>query len=85
MGFTSSKRSAEKKFGYKPTPIPVAIDALAVYVHKDNPIQTPAEAQGPPVVLSSTPQKLNWPLETVLAPSVHNIRREFALALNQHL
>lgn len=28
----------EKKFGYKPTPIPVAIDALAVFVHKDNPI-----------------------------------------------
>lgn len=29
----------ESKFGYKPTPIPVAIDALAVYVHKDNPIK----------------------------------------------
>lgn len=29
----------EEKFGYKPTPIPVAIDALAVYVHKDNPIK----------------------------------------------
>jgi phosphate transport system substrate-binding protein len=29
----------EKKYGYKPTAIPVAIDALAVYVHKDNPIQ----------------------------------------------
>lgn len=29
----------EKKFGYKPTPIPVAIDALAVYVHKDNQIE----------------------------------------------
>jgi phosphate transport system substrate-binding protein len=28
----------EKKFGYKPTPIRVAIDALAVFVHKDNPI-----------------------------------------------
>lgn len=28
----------EKKFGYPPTAIPVAIDALAVYVHKDNPI-----------------------------------------------
>ncbi len=28
----------EKKFGYEPTAIPVAIDALAVYVHKDNPI-----------------------------------------------
>jgi len=29
----------EKKFGYKPLAIPVAIDALAVYVNKDNPIQ----------------------------------------------
>lgn len=28
----------EKKFGYKPTAIRVAIDALAVFVHKDNPI-----------------------------------------------
>lgn len=28
----------EKKYGYKPTAIRVAIDALAVYVHKDNPI-----------------------------------------------
>ena len=28
----------EKKHGYKPTPVPVAIDALAVYVNKDNPI-----------------------------------------------
>jgi phosphate transport system substrate-binding protein len=28
----------EKKFGYKPTPVAVAIDALAVFVHKDNPI-----------------------------------------------
>lgn len=29
----------EKHFGYKPTAIPVAIDALAVFVHKDNPIK----------------------------------------------
>ena len=29
----------EEKFGYKPTAVPVAIDALAVYVHKDNPIK----------------------------------------------
>jgi len=29
----------EKKYGYKPTPIRVAIDALAVFVHKDNPIK----------------------------------------------
>jgi phosphate transport system substrate-binding protein len=29
----------EKKYGYRPTAIPVAIDALAVYVHKDNPVK----------------------------------------------
>lgn len=35
----------EKKFGYKPTAIPVAIDALAVYVNKDNPIKGMTIAQ----------------------------------------
>jgi phosphate transport system substrate-binding protein len=30
----------EARFGYKPTAVRVAIDALAVYVHKDNPIQS---------------------------------------------
>lgn len=29
----------EEKYGYKATPIRVAIDALAVYTHKDNPIE----------------------------------------------
>lgn len=29
----------EARYGYKPTAVPVAIDALVVYVHKDNPIQ----------------------------------------------
>ena len=29
----------EQEFGYKPTPVRVAIDALAVFVHKDNPIE----------------------------------------------
>ena len=29
----------ESRFGYKPTAVPVAIDALAVFVHKDNPIE----------------------------------------------
>lgn len=29
----------EGKFGYKPTAIKVAIDALAVFVHKDNPVK----------------------------------------------
>jgi phosphate transport system substrate-binding protein len=30
----------EKAFGYKPTAIPSAIDALGVFVHKDNPISS---------------------------------------------
>lgn len=29
----------EKKYGFKPTKIGVAVDCLAVYVHKDNPIK----------------------------------------------
>lgn len=35
----------EKRYGYKPTAIPVAVDALAVYVHKDNPIKGLSIAQ----------------------------------------
>jgi phosphate transport system substrate-binding protein len=31
--------SFEERFGYKPTLVAVAIDALAVFVHKDNPIE----------------------------------------------
>ena len=35
----------ESRHGYKPTPIRVAIDALAVFVHKDNPIDELAMEQ----------------------------------------
>ncbi len=35
----------EAKFGYKPTALPVALDMLAVYVHRDNPIQGLSLAQ----------------------------------------
>jgi phosphate transport system substrate-binding protein len=35
----------EKKFGYKPTEVKVAVDALAVYVNKDNPIKCITMAQ----------------------------------------
>jgi phosphate transport system substrate-binding protein len=35
----------EKKYGYKPTAVPVAIDALAVFVHKDNPVKVLSIAQ----------------------------------------
>ena len=36
---TTEIESFEDRFGYKPTPVAVAIDALSVYVHKDNPIE----------------------------------------------
>ena len=35
----TERAAFEQKYGYKPTAIPVAVDALAVFVHKDNPIQ----------------------------------------------
>ena len=35
----SEIQAFEHKYGYKPTAVPVAIDALAVFVHKDNPIK----------------------------------------------
>ena len=35
----------EKRYGYKPTAVRVAIDALAVFVHKDNPIKGLSIAQ----------------------------------------
>lgn len=43
----------EMKYGYKPTEIKVAIDALAIYVHKDNPLTglTLTQADG---IFSST-------------------------------
>ncbi|MBN8710149.1 MAG: phosphate-binding protein [Verrucomicrobia bacterium 61-8] len=43
----------EKKFGYKPTEIKVAVDALAVFANKDNPIKglTMAQVDG---IFSST-------------------------------
>ena len=34
------KDAFEKKFGYKPTEVKTSIDMLAVFVHKDNPIES---------------------------------------------
>ena len=49
----------EARFGYKPTAVPVAIDALAIFVHKDNPIEgmTLAQVDG---IFSST-RKCGYP------------------------
>jgi phosphate transport system substrate-binding protein len=35
----------EKKYGYKPTPIRTSVDALAVFVNKDNPVKCLSMAQ----------------------------------------
>jgi phosphate transport system substrate-binding protein len=35
----SEKQGFESRFGYEPTAVRVAVDALAVYVHKDNPLE----------------------------------------------
>ncbi len=35
----------ERKYGYKPTPMRTAVDALAVFVHKDNPVKCLSLAQ----------------------------------------
>ncbi|MFP8967898.1 PstS family phosphate ABC transporter substrate-binding protein [Pokkaliibacter sp. CJK22405] len=35
----AERRAFEKRYGYAPTAVPVAIDALAVYVHQDNPLK----------------------------------------------
>jgi len=53
----------EKKFGYKPTPIQVAIDALAVFVHKDNPIKGLTLAQVDSI-FSSTYKRGGKPAKT---------------------
>ena len=42
---SAEKDSFESKYGYKPTEVRVAVDALAVFVHKDNPVKCLSLAQ----------------------------------------
>ncbi len=53
----------EAKYGYKPTEIRVAIDALGVFVHKDNPIDglSMTEVDG---IFSSTYKRGGTPIQT---------------------
>lgn len=53
----------EKKFGYKPRLIGVAIDGLAVYVNKDNPIQS-LTMQQVDAIFSSTRKRGGQPVKT---------------------
>lgn len=53
----------EAKYGYKPTEIRVAIDALAVFVHKDNPLAG-LTLQEVDSIFSSTLKRGGQPIET---------------------
>jgi phosphate transport system substrate-binding protein len=53
----------EKKYGYKPRIVAVAIDALAVYVNKDNPIQS-LTLQQIDSIFSSTRKRGGQPITT---------------------
>jgi phosphate transport system substrate-binding protein len=53
----------EKRFGYKPTAIPVALDGLAVYVSKDNPIKS-LTLQQVDSIFSSTRKRGGQPVST---------------------
>jgi phosphate transport system substrate-binding protein len=53
----------EKKYGYKPTEIRVAVDALAVFVHKDNPIKSLTLKQAD-AIFSSTYKQGGTPIKT---------------------
>ncbi len=55
----------EQKYGFKPTFVGVALDALAVYVHKDNPIESLSIAQVDAIFSKTRKQAypvdiLNW-------------------------
>ncbi|MEO0796668.1 MAG: phosphate ABC transporter substrate-binding protein PstS family protein [Verrucomicrobiota bacterium] len=53
----------EQKFGYKPMPVPVAVDALAVFINKDNPLDglTMQELDS---IFSSTYKRGGNPIDT---------------------
>jgi phosphate transport system substrate-binding protein len=53
----------EKRYGYKPTAIPVAIDAIAIFVHKDNPLKGLTLEQVDSI-FSSTYKRGGKPLQT---------------------
>ncbi|MDN4503793.1 phosphate ABC transporter substrate-binding protein [Alteromonadaceae bacterium BrNp21-10] len=55
--------SFEKHFGYKPTAVRVAIDALAVFAHKDNPIEGLTIAQVDAIFSSTLKCGGNTPVE----------------------
>ena len=54
----------KREFGYEPTEVPVAVDALAVFVHKDNPIEGLSLAQVDAMFSKERRRGLPYPINT---------------------
>lgn len=52
----------KREFGYEPTEVPVAVDALAVFVHKDNPIEGLSLAELDAMFSSERRRGLKYPV-----------------------
>jgi hypothetical protein len=75
----------EKQFGYKPTEIRVAVDALAVFVHKDNPLEkltltevdaVPPDRRGGPAAIETW---VSWPGRPPGEPADQPVRPQLGL------
>jgi phosphate transport system substrate-binding protein len=53
----------KREFGYEPTEVPVAVDALAVFVHKDNPIEGLTLAEVDAVFSKERRRGLEYPVK----------------------
>jgi phosphate transport system substrate-binding protein len=54
----------KREFGYEPVEVPVAVDALAVFVHKDNPIEGLSLAQLDAMFSIERRRGLEYPINT---------------------
>jgi len=54
----------KREFGYEPTEVPVGVDALAVFVHKDNPINGLSLAQLDAMFSKERRRGLRYPVNT---------------------
>ena len=52
----------KREFGYEPTEVPVAVDALALFVHKDNPIEGLTLAEVDAMFSSERRRELKYPV-----------------------
>lgn len=53
-----------REFGYEPTEVPVAVDALAVFVHKDNPIRGLTLAELDAIFSTERRRGLKYPINS---------------------